>query len=146
MPLIQSSAFQAEYWFQWINGSMLGREEPSSASRAEDTRVPSGSMRMAVLVLAEVTCPTTANVGVWKSRWYLQSVLTRTPTERSARTNHRLIRSLVIQSCGLAIGLVIAVLCAIRGDWIVTAVVLLLAMWPLTMIVAVVHARRKLRP
>jgi hypothetical protein len=56
------------------------------------------------------------------------------------------IRSLVIQSCGLAIGLVIAVLCAIRGDWTVGAVVLLLAMWPLTMIVAVVHARRKLRP
>ena len=38
---------------------MLGREEPSSASRAEDTRVPSGSMRLAVLVLAEVACPTT---------------------------------------------------------------------------------------
>jgi hypothetical protein len=45
---------------------MLGREEPSSASRAEDTRVPSGSMRLAVLVLAEVACPTTALRGVWK--------------------------------------------------------------------------------
>jgi hypothetical protein len=42
---------------------MLGREEPSSASRAEDTRVPSGSMRLAVLVLAEVACPTTARLG-----------------------------------------------------------------------------------
>jgi len=46
---------------------MLGREEPSSASRAEDTRVPSGSMRMAVLVLAEVACPTTALIFSPKS-------------------------------------------------------------------------------
>jgi hypothetical protein len=58
---------------------MLGREEPSSASRAEDTRVPSGSMRMAVLVLAEVTCPTTHR-GVWISvarlrRWGVQARL-----------------------------------------------------------------------
>jgi hypothetical protein len=54
----------------------------------------------------------------------------------------RAYRHLVIQTAGFVIGIIIAVVCAIDGNWIEAGVVAFIAMFPGTMALILLHKMR----